>query len=147
MSVVTCEIELSASPEDVWDTVMNPNRFADWVTIHRDVSEISEGAPREGFKMKQTLCLRGVPFHVSWKLEECEAARHAKWVGRGPARSRAETEYTLTPSGAGTRFEYRNEFRAPLGPLGAVASRAIVGGVPEREARASLRRLQSLVDK
>ena len=147
MTVVTCDIQLPAPPEAVWAVVMDPGRLGEWVTIHRDVSDISGGAPRVGFKMKQTLCLRGVSFHVTWELEDCEADRHAKWVGRGPARSRAETEYTLREADDGTHFEYRNEFRAPLGPLGAVASRAIVGGIPEREAQHSLRRLKALVER
>jgi hypothetical protein len=46
----------------------------------------------------------------------------------------------------GTRFAYRNEFKAPLGPLGAVASRALVGGLPEREAKATLQNLKNLVE-
>jgi hypothetical protein len=70
-----------------------------------------------------------------------------KWEGRGPARSHASTEYRLTPHNGGTRFDYRNELKAPLGPLGALASRALVGGVPEKEATASLERLKALLEK
>jgi hypothetical protein len=84
---------------------------------------------------------------VHWELVACDAGRHAEWHGRGPARSRAETEYRLTAVDGGTRFDYRNDFKAPLGPLGAVASRAIVGGLPRREADASLRRLKALVER
>jgi hypothetical protein len=32
------------------------------------------------------------------------------WKGKGPARSRAETEYRLEAVDGGTRFSYRNEF-------------------------------------
>ena len=67
----------------------------------------------------------------------------AVWEGSGPARSRAHTEYSLGPEGDGTRFDYRNEFRAPLGPLGAIVSRALVGGMPEREATRTLERLRT----
>ena len=72
---------------------------------------------------------------------------HAEWHGRGPARSHAETEYRLADNGrGGTRFDYRNEFKAPFGPLGAVASRALVGGLPAKEADASLKRLKRLLE-
>ena len=74
-----------------------------------------------------------------WELADSEEPHHASWKGKGPARSHAETEYRLTPVDGGTRFDYRNEFKAPLGPLGAVASRALVGGLPEREADARCR--------
>lgn len=146
MSVVTCQMEFAATPRKVWETVMNPDLMERWVTIHRGIEGASGGEPHEGMKMKQTLCLRGFSFKVKWELEECRVDRHAKWVGRGPARSHAETEYTLKQQGDGTLFEYRNEFRAPLGPLGAVASKALVGGLPEREAQASLLKLKTLVE-
>jgi hypothetical protein len=88
-----------------------------------------------------------VNFKVHWELVACEAYRHAEWHGRGPARSHAETEYRLTAVDGGTHFDYRNEFTAPLGPLGRVASRALVGGLPRREADASLRKLKALAER
>jgi uncharacterized protein YndB with AHSA1/START domain len=142
MSEVTTSITIDAPPEQVWEVVMDPKRLGDWVTIHRKLDSASDG------EMDQVLCLRGVNFHVHWELATCDAPRHAVWAGRGPARSHAETEYRLTPAdGGGTRFAYRNAFKAPLGPLGAVASRALVGGLPEREARESLRNLKALIEK
>ena len=35
----------------------------------------------------------------------------------------------------------------PLGPLGALASRALVGGMPEREATHTLERLRALLER
>jgi hypothetical protein len=84
---------------------------------------------------------------VHWKLVECEPCSHAVWEGRGPARSRARTEYVLTGDDGATRFDYRNEFRPPLGPVGAIVSRALVGGIPEREANRSLDRLRAELEK
>jgi uncharacterized protein YndB with AHSA1/START domain len=141
MSEVITSITIDAPPEEVWKVVMDPHRLADWVTIHRRLNSASDG------EMEQTLHLRGVNFHVHWELEECVAPKRAVWKGRGPAHSHAETEYRLTPIDGGTRFAYRNVFKAPLGPLGALASRAIVGGLPEREAHQSLRNLKALIEK
>src|SRR3712207_9511803 len=62
------------------------------------------------------------------------------WEGRGPAGSYARTAYVLEDLGDGrTCFNYENEFKAPGGFLGAAASRALMGGVPEREDRKSKR--------
>src|SRR5689334_4974733 len=141
MSEVITAITIAAPPEKVWEIAMDPQRLGEWVTIHRKLNSASDG------EMEQTLCLRGVNFHVHWELDECDAPQHAMWKGRGPARSHAETEYRLTPIDSGTRFAYRNVFKAPLGPLGAIASRALVGGLPEREAQQSLRNLKALVEK
>jgi uncharacterized protein YndB with AHSA1/START domain len=146
MSTVTASIQIAATPAGVWKIVMDPHRLGDWVTIHRTLRYADEGPARIGFEMDQRVHLRGVSLDVHWRLAECEQDRHAVWEGRGPARSKARTEYTLEPHEGGTRFDYRNEFHPPLGPIGALASRALVGGMPEREATRTLERLRALMD-
>jgi carbon monoxide dehydrogenase subunit G len=146
VSLVATETSIAAPPQAVWDVVMNPARLGEWVTIHRGVRDVSSGRPHVGFEMTQTLHLRGVNFHVRWELAECDPPRRALWEGRGPARSKAHIEYLLNSDNGGTRFQYRNEFKPPLGPLGAAASRALVGGISEREAEHSLERLKAVVE-
>jgi hypothetical protein len=46
----------------------------------------------------------------------------------------------------GTRFAYENEFKPPGGIFGSAASKVLVGGVPEREAKRSLQRLKALLE-
>jgi uncharacterized protein YndB with AHSA1/START domain len=147
VSEVRTEIDIDASPEVVFDVALDPERLGDWVTIHRELLSVDPGEPREGMAMAQRMSLRGAAFKVTWELVACERPTHAEWKGRGPARSKAETEYTLEalPDG-GTRFKYRNDFKAPLGPLGKVAGNALVGGLPEKEAIASLKALKRLVE-
>jgi uncharacterized protein YndB with AHSA1/START domain len=148
MSTVCVSIEIGASPTSIWEAVMDPERLGDWVTIHRKLRHHDDGTPRAGYRMDQQIHLRGVSVDVHWTLVECEAGKRAVWMGRGPARSRARTEYELHPLSSGcTRFDYRNEFRAPLGPLGTLASRALVGGMPEREAIRTLERLRALLER
>ncbi len=144
MSRVTVSKHIAASPQRVWETVMDPNRLGDWVTIHRALRHADSGPPRVGYGMDQQIHLRGVNVEVHWQLVNCQPARLAVWEGRGPARSHAHIEYALQPEGDGTRFDYRNDFRAPLGRIGALASRALVGGIPEREATHTLERLSLL---
>lgn len=147
MSSVTASIEIAAPIGEVWKTVMDPARLGDWVTIHRGLHKADAGPPQVGFKMRQRIHLRGVTLDVQWRLAECQAERHAVWEGRGPARSRARTEYTLRELNDGaTGFDYANEFSPPLGPLGALVSRALVGGMPEREAIRTLERLRALLE-
>ncbi|HYF26278.1 MAG TPA: SRPBCC family protein [Baekduia sp.] len=142
MSEVVTSIEIAAPVEEVFDLVMDAERLHEWVTIHRELLSHSDS------HMQQKLCLRGATFKVDWELAQASRPTHVHWKGRGPARSKAETEYRLSPTpDGGTRFDYRNEFKAPLGPLGAVASHALVGGLPEREAHASLQKLKQLLEK
>jgi uncharacterized membrane protein len=147
MSEVVTSIDIDAPAERVWEVVMDPSRLHEWVTIHRRLHSAPAYPPQRGDRMDQTLSLHGAHFRVHWTLEVYDAPHRAEWHGRGPARSHAETEYRLQAlDGGRTRFDYRNEFKAPLGPLGAVASRVLVGGLPRREADASLQRLKALVE-
>jgi uncharacterized membrane protein len=123
--------------------VMNPAHLGEWVTIHRKLVRADDGPPRLGYTMDQQIHLRGVSLEVHWELVACRPRELAVWEGRGPARSHAHSEYTLAADNGGTRFDYRNEFRPPLGPVGAIVSRALVGGMPEREARRTLERLRA----
>jgi uncharacterized protein YndB with AHSA1/START domain len=143
MSVVTASTHIDAPPGKVWKMIMDPRLLGEWVTIHRRLLDADSGPPSVGFTMGQRIHLRGVNLDVHWRLVQCEKGELAVWEGRGPARSRARSEYRLAAENGGTRFDYRNEFHPPLGPLGALASRALVGGMPEREAQRTLRRLRS----
>jgi uncharacterized protein YndB with AHSA1/START domain len=143
MTQVTSSILIAVQPADVWRTVMDPSCLGKWVTIHRKLVRVDDGAPHVGYTMDQQIHMRGVSLEVHWELVDCRPDELAVWKGRGPARSQARSEYILTPEDGGTRFDYRNEFRAPLGPIGALASRALVGGMPEREARRTLERLRA----
>jgi uncharacterized protein YndB with AHSA1/START domain len=146
MSTVGVRTHIAATPQKVWETIMDPRRLGEWVTIHRSLQHADAGPPRVGYEMDQQVHLRGVSLDVHWRLVECQPYRLAIWEGRGPARSRARTEYALQAESGGTRFDYRNEFHPPLGPIGALASRALVGGMPEREARRTLERLSALLE-
>ena len=148
MSVVHVETRIEAPVDRVWETVMDPYRLEDWVTIHRTVDGVSSRPLRKGSTMDQMLQLRGVSFHVHWTLVAVDAPNHAEWSGEGPAHSRARICYELNADGEhATRFEYTNEFTPPGGRLGTVASRVIVGAASEREAEKSLARLKAVLER
>ncbi len=148
MTLVTASIDIDAPRDRVFETVLDPGRLDEWVTIHRRVNSRDAGPPREGFEMDQTLHLRGANFKVRWKLTEADRPDRATWEGRGPAHSYARTTYRLSSlNGGGTRFDYENEFKPPGGFIGNAASRVLVGGVPQREANASLRRLKEILER
>jgi uncharacterized protein YndB with AHSA1/START domain len=145
---VETSIEIAAPPEEVWEVLMDPHRLADWVTIHRGVSNVSDHPLEGGSTMRQKLCLRGATFKVVWTVSEVDEPRLAVWEGNVPARAHARTQYRLEPNGnGGTHFDYLNEFRPPMGPLGRAAGSVVMGDAPRREADASLRKLKRLLEK
>ncbi len=147
MSTVHASIDIAAPPQRVWETIMDPGRLGDWVTIHKSVEKVTR-VGEQGSTMEQIFQMRGVSFRVKWKLAEVDAPRVAEWDGHGPARSKAWIRYVLSPDGDGhTRFQYTNEFTPPGGVLGSVASRVVVGAASEREANNSLARLKALLER
>jgi len=147
MSVVEVQTEIAAPIGEVFSLAMDPHRTPEWVTIALAVKDVEGDPTEEGFQMKQRLCLRGVPFWVAWKLVEADAPTFARYEGRGPMRSKAIIENRLTERDGKTVYTYRNEFKAPFGPLGSTAEKVLAGGVPEKEARASLKQLKALAEK
>ncbi len=135
MGHVSSTIDIDAPPEEVWAIAMDPDRLADWVTIHRKLGDVSHRPLRKGSTVEQAFSLRGVHFKVHWTVTELEEGRRVVWQGDGPVHSRACTSYEVSPDGnGGTRFVYENDFSPPGGPLGAAAARALVGGISRREA-------------
>ena len=148
MSTVQVKIDIDAPVERVWETVMDPHRLKDWVTIHRSVKDVSDSPLTEGATMDQVLHMRGVSFRVHWTVVDISPPHYVEWEGRGPAHSKARIRYELRSQGDDvTEFEYTNEFSTPGGRLGSMASRFVVGAAAEREARASLERLKKLVER
>jgi len=148
MSTVTAEIEIAAPIERVWETIMNPARLGDWVTIHKSVTHLSESPLRRGSTLDQTMQLRGITFRVHWTVVAMASPHRAQWEGSGPAHSRALIRYELdSVSENRTTFQYTNEFQPPGGRLGNVAGRVIVGGTSQREADNSLTRLKRLLER
>ena len=113
MSEVTVELEIDAPPQAVFDLANDPARLAEWVTIVRSVNSHDDGPLTLGWKMNETLVLRGVPFEVDWECVELDAPWVSVMEGKGPVRSKARVENRLseTESG-GTLYSYKNEFKA-----------------------------------
>ena len=144
--VVSQSIEIDAPIEEVWELVMDPDRLGEWVTIHRDVSEVPDGELEKGSRFRQEMKLKGVPLKVRWEVTECRRPRRARWQGTAAAGAKARIAYDLTPRGSGTRFDYENEFELPAGKVGRLAGRAFNAVSGDREAKKSLARLKDLLE-
>jgi carbon monoxide dehydrogenase subunit G len=144
---VVRDITIDAAPEDVWKVLMDPNRLADWVSIHQKLKDHPEGILTEGDHLTQCLRLMHKNFDVKWKVKQADKPRKAVWEGRGPVRSKASVVYELEPNGnGGTRFHYVNEFKSPGGPFGSFIADRAFQGTSEREADKTLDTLKGLFE-
>ena len=139
------KIDIAASPEELYEVVMNPQKLEDWVTIHQFLESAPDGQLKKGSKLSQCLKLAGQKFKVHWTVVENERAKHVVWEGKGPMRSKAKVIYDFEEDGAATHFSYVNEYDLPGGPLGKMAG-PMVRRVTAGELDDSLARLKALVE-
>lgn len=138
-------IQIAADPSRVYELVMDPDRLADWVTIHGGLKDAPQGELRKGSELTQCLKLAGQRVNVHWKVVTADRPKRVEWEGRGPVRSKARVVYDFDPSDTGTCFCYLNEYHAPGGPFGRIADR-VLAGTSGREADRSLQRLKRLAE-
>ena len=142
------DITIDATPEDVWKVLMDPNRLADWVSIHHKLKRAPDGFLEEGDELTQSLRLMHKNFDVRWNVKQADKPRKAVWEGRGPVRSKASVVYELEPDGnGGTSFHYMNEFKSPGGPFGAFIADHAFQRTSEREADRTLNNLKGLLER
>jgi carbon monoxide dehydrogenase subunit G len=143
---VHTSVDIDASPQRVWDVVMDPRRLERWVTTHERVSR----APMRlssGSSFVQTLRLAGKSFDVRWTVMEAKEPRFAEWKGEGPYGSRARVRYQLEQlDDERTCFGYQNEFELPGGLLGRGTARLVGSARVRREAARSLANLKRLLE-
>jgi len=140
------EIHIDAPPEEVYDTLMDPDALGKWVTIQQSLEEAPSGDLEKGSELVQRVKVAGRKFRLRWKVAQADRGKCAVWQGRGPFGSRAEAVYVLEANGGGTNFSYTNEYHLPGGFAGRLAGHAIVaasGG----EADKSLAKLKRLVER
>ena len=138
-------MEMAASPQRLYEVIMDPNCLERWVTIHSSLEDAPSDGLATGSRLTQRLELAGRCFTVHWTVVENLPARRVVWEGSGPMHSHAGVIYEFEPMDERTRFIYTNEFVLPGGPLGRIAG-PVVKRVTAGELDRSLSRLKKLVE-
>lgn len=140
------EIVIDASPDEVYDVLLDPRCLGEWVTIQEELEDAPAGDLAEGDTLRQRMKVAGQRFKLSWTVVQSDRPTRVVWEGKGPMGSKAKAVYELSEDGSGgTRFSYMNEYGLPGGPAGKLAGRAIMaasGGAADE----SLERLKKLVE-
>lgn len=138
-------VAINATPEALYEIVMDPRCLERWVSIHQYLQDEPKGQLRKGSTLTQCLKLAGRGFKVRWTVVENDRAKRVVWEGKGPVRSKAKVIYGFEPDGEGTEFSYTNEYELPGGAIGRMAG-PMVKKVTSGELDESLRRLKALVE-
>jgi carbon monoxide dehydrogenase subunit G len=141
------DITINASPDEVWDFLMDPQKLKDWVSIHQKLKQAPSGVLEQGDELVQCLRLAHKNFDVRWNVKQADKPHKAVWEGRGPVRSKASVVYELRPDdNGGTCFHYENAFKSPGGPLGGFIADHAFQRTSEREADKTLKSLKGQLE-
>lgn len=112
---IRTEIQIAAAPEDVWDVLVDLDRYAEWNPFITDAS----GVPSPGERLALKMAANGRTFTVRPIVMQRREPHTLGWRGRFglPGLFDADHTHELHPIGAGTRYVQREEFTGLLVPL------------------------------
>lgn len=132
MASVGAQVEIAATPREVWEVLADPGRFGGWVDNHVDFVGEPPQTYRPGQSFGQRIQVMGLPVEVRWRVEELVPPLRIGLSGNGPMGIALGASYDVTPVSTGSRVAMRFDFSGP-------AAAMMVGQI-EAEVGPSLRR-------
>jgi len=135
---------IDAPPSRVWQVLRDWEGSAEWMVDMTTVEVIGERRDGPGTRVRSVTRIAGIPLTdeivvTDWVPERLLQVRHEKFPIIGPAW------FALAPAGRGTRFEWGENLRPPLGALGRIGG-AILRTPIERVLARSLRKLKRVCE-
>lgn len=119
MSVSVTE-QISASPDVVWDVLIDIDHWPNWTQSVRTAQRIDQGPLGVGSRAR--LKQPGMPTMV-WEVTELAAPSVFTWQARTPGVTTVAVHRMVPGSGGGTTLTLEVEHTGPLaGPIGALTS-------------------------
>jgi uncharacterized protein YndB with AHSA1/START domain len=111
MAPITGSVEISRSPQDVFDYIADLSRHGEWQTGLEKVVVETEGPTRVGTKGVDTRHVPGGPRDIPYEITECDAPRRLAFkVTDGPLRPVGSLTLTSLENGTRTRVDFEMEF-------------------------------------
>jgi uncharacterized protein YndB with AHSA1/START domain len=139
-SVIESIVQIAAPPEQVWATITDTRRYAEWVENTDEVVGASSQVATTGVTYEERNTVAGpVKGRSRWRVESVDGQRHTVHTGEGIAVVKGmRLEMTVLPDGEGTRYEHRLYYTPAFGPLGPLINlvlRPSVQGATDRGVR------------
>ncbi|MDQ3343646.1 MAG: SRPBCC family protein [Actinomycetota bacterium] len=138
MARVEVCVHIEAPPERVWDVLVDWENQPRWMVDARGVRVVSRHREGVGVVLHcPTNIIAGIVVTdvlviTEWQPQRRIGVRHDGWLIRGSGA------FELAATAGGTRFTWREQIDAPLGPLGEVAARTLAVPHVRRVFRRSL---------
>ena len=145
MAHLDVSVFIRATPERVWEVASDLPAQVGWMEDVREMQVTSEQHSGTGTVIKLTSDLFGLPLVkdtmliTSWDPPHRYDVEHTgQFTGTGA--------FVLEPAPGGTLFRWLEDFNPPLGPLGELGFKLLVGPSMRRVFRRSLDNLRRLAE-
>ena len=120
VQVIEHRVHIAAPPAQVWATIADTRRYAEFVPNTLEVVTASSDVADLGVTYTERNRIAGpLTGRSSWRVTACEAPRHAIHDGEGIwAAKSMQLEMTVEPDGEGTAYTLTFRYEPGLGPLG-----------------------------
>jgi uncharacterized protein YndB with AHSA1/START domain len=138
-------VEIARDPDLVFDYVTTPANWPKWHPSSLGVTGATDHPLELGEQVTEDFLVAGHRGRAVWTVVEREAPE--RWVIAGDVNGRkaGAITYTLTPSGAGTRFDREFVYASPS-LFFVVLNRVRVRAEVERESAEAVRRLKQILE-
>jgi carbon monoxide dehydrogenase subunit G len=143
MPEITTSREIDAPQDDVWSVVSNPQRFADWNTLHQRWNEEPPATLSKGVRVVDVVKIKGIVDIIDFTTEDFRAPEVLSLSGKGSTGSSVVLEFMVSQQNAERSLVTLHiVFTSSVlfGPLGKVVERAF-----RKELDASLEKLAEVV--
>ncbi len=129
--IIETSRRIPASPERVWDVLVDVARWPEWTPTIKSVKRQDEGPLRVGSRaeVRQPKLPKAV-----WEVTEVDAGRSFTWQTSQPGVTTV-ARHRVTPDAAGATVELSIEQTGPLGVVAALVSRRITQRYIDVEAK------------
>lgn len=149
MAVQTIEnrVQIAAPPAQVWATITDTRRFAEWVVNTLEVVTASSDVADAGVTYTERNRIAGPLTGGSrWVVSACEPPRHTVHDGDGIwIAKHMRLEMTVEPDGEGTVLTHRFSYEPALGPLGPLVNLGLRPSL-SRDMRRSVEQFKALCE-
>lgn len=108
---------MPVAPEAVWDTLADPDGYAEWVVGSKHVRDADAAWPQPGSRFHHTVGLGPIELRDDTRAVAAERPRLLRLRARARPLGAAIVTLTMTPLGAGTRVEMDETPRGLLARL------------------------------
>jgi uncharacterized protein YndB with AHSA1/START domain len=143
MPEITTSREIDAPQPLVWSVVSNPQRFADWNTLHQRWGEEPPVTLSKGVRVVDVVKIKGIVDTIDFMTEDFRAPDFLALSGKGSTGSSVVLDFTVSEQSVERSLVTLHiVFTSSVlfGPLGKVVERAF-----RKELNASLEKLAQVV--